>query len=216
MVSSAFAQEQRLRTLSVTGQGIERIETTLAQVSLAVEIEAETAVEAQQEVAQQSAAVVDLLRSRNVERLQTTGINLRPNYSYSDDEQRIISYSAFNQVSFQADVEDVGALLDEAVEVGATQISGISFTAEEEAIATAQRQALRRATEDARAQADAVLDALNLSAQDIVNIQINNASQPPAPVVVMETQALRSDRATTPVVGGEQDINASVTLHIQY
>jgi len=215
-IAPVFAQERQLRTLSVTGQATERIETTFAQVSLGVAVQARTANEAQQEAARRSEAVVNYLRSRGVDRLQTTGISLQPNYSYQNDEQRIVGYNATNIVSFRVSVNDAGTLLDGAVEAGATRINSISFTASDDAIATAQRQALRTATEDAQSQADAVLDVLGLRAEDIVGIQINNAAAPPSPLIRMESQSARNEVASTPIIGGEQEVNASVTLHIQY
>lgn len=215
MVQPAPAQERTLRTLSVTGQGIEMIETTLAQVSLGVEVEAETAVEAQREAARRSDAVVSFLRSRDVEQLQTTGINLSPRYNYSNDERQLVGYTASNVVSFRVPVDQAGRLLDDVVQAGATRIDGISFTAEEEAIAAAQLRALQEATEDAREQADAVFDALGFSAGEIVGIQINNASLPPTPMFDVRAASLEQS-ATTPVVGGEQRVNAAVTLQIAY
>lgn len=81
----AIAQEQVLRTLKVTGKGIEMVSTTIAEVDLGVEIQGKTATEVQQEVAKRTSAVVDLLQSRNVEQLKTTGIRLQPNYQYIID-----------------------------------------------------------------------------------------------------------------------------------
>lgn len=209
------AQDSPMRTLSVTGQGVEMIQTTLAEVSLGVEVQGATAEEAQQEAAQRTSSVVDFLRSRDIENLQTTGITLTPRYDYSNDTRRLTGYTATNIVRFRADIDQVGAILDEAVRAGATRIDGVSFTAEDEAIAAAQQEALRDATADAQAQADAVLDALGFSAEEIVGIQINQASPPPAPRLEMRAASFAED-ATTPVVGGEQRVNASVTLQIRY
>ena len=211
----APAQEGQSRTLSVTGQGVEMIETTLAQVSLGVEVQGNTAAQAQQEAAQRTSAVVELLRSQDVENLETTGINLRPRYDYSGNTQRLIGYTASNFVRFQVAIDQAGPIMDDAVNAGATGINGVSFTAEDEAIATAQKVALREATEDAQAQADAVLEALGLNARDIVSIEINQASAPPMPIAQLRAANFAED-ATTPVVGGEQHVNASVTLHISY
>ena len=71
-----MAQEKVLRTVTVTGEGIERIPTTLTQVQLGVEIQGKTATEVQEQVAKRTTAVVEFLRSRRVEKLQTTGISL--------------------------------------------------------------------------------------------------------------------------------------------
>jgi len=223
--SVVIAQEPRqvpsqlMRTVTVTGRGMESIPATIAQVSLGVEAQGKTAQEVQQEVARRSTSVVELLRSRNVEKLQTTGIRLNPNYSYQDNVQRLVGYTAVNTVSFRIDTDRVGNLLDEAVKAGATRIDGISFVATDSAIATAQEQALQKATQDAQRQADAVLRTLNLTRQEVVNIQVNGAVAPPPPPIPLAA-APPTDKAenrfSIPVIGGEQQVEASVTLQIRY
>ncbi|MFB2837722.1 SIMPL domain-containing protein [Floridanema evergladense] len=223
--SVVLAQEQRqipgqlIRTVTVTGRGMESIPATIAQVSLGVEAQGKTAQEVQREVARRSTAVVELLRSRNVEKLQTTGIRLNPNYSYQNNVQRLIGYTAVNTVSFRIDTQRIGNLLDEAVKAGATRIDGISFVATDSAIAKAQEQALQKATLDAQRQANAVLAALNLKPQEVVYIQVNGAS-PPIAFRVRAAAAPPVGEAinefSTPVVGGEQQVEAFVTLQIRY
>ena len=70
----------------------------MTQVLLGVEIQGKTAQEVQQQVAKRSQAVVKLLKSRKVEKLQTTGISLNPNYSYKDGKPNITGYSGTNTV----------------------------------------------------------------------------------------------------------------------
>ncbi|NJK68239.1 MAG: SIMPL domain-containing protein [Microcoleus sp. SU_5_3] len=213
-LSPAVAQEQRLRTLTVTGRGIEAIPTTHTQVRLGVEVQGKTAAEVQQEAARRSSAVVELLRSRQVEKLETSGISLNPTYSYeSKPSPQITGYIATNTVIFRINTQSAGTLLDDAVKVGATRIDGVSFVAAESAIESAQKQALKEATQDAQAQADAVLSSLNLKRGEILSIQVNGASAPPP---VSRQFARAAADATTPVVGGEQQIEASVTLQISY
>ena len=213
-MNPAMAQEQVLRTLTVTGQGVERIPTTLTQVQLGVEIQGKTAAEVQQEVAKRTSAVVDFLRSRKVEQLQTAGIRLQPNYQYNNNERRLVGYIGTNTVNFRLQTEQVGALLDEAVKAGATRIDGVSFTATEEAISAAQKEALRQATKDAQQQGDAVLGALIFTAKEVVSIQVNGASVPSPQQVAGGGSG--GAGVSTPVVGGEQAVRASVTLQISY
>ncbi|MFW6358984.1 MAG: SIMPL domain-containing protein [Chroococcales cyanobacterium] len=216
LMNPAIAQERMLRTLTVTGEAQERIPATKAQVQLGVEVRGENAAQVQQQVARQMSAVVELLRSRNVERLQTTGINLNPIYNYEDDQRQLIGYVGTNTVSFRVNAEQAGQILDQAVNAGATRIDNISLMASEEAIAEAQKEALRDATQDAREQADVVLNALNLNANEIVRIQLNGANvPPPVPMPRLEAASLAKD-AVTPVIGGEQTVRASVTLEISY
>jgi uncharacterized protein len=214
----AMTQDQPLRTLSIRGEGIEQIATSIAQVSLGIEIQGKTATEVQSQAAQKSTAVVALLKSRQVDRLQTTGINLSPQYSYDNNKQRLIGYSATNTVSFRIANDKAGAIMDDAVKAGATRIDGISFTASDEAIAAARKKALQAATKVAREEADAVLGSLNFTAKDIVSIQVDGAATPPQPVIMERARMAFASKADaeTPVVGGDQTVRAGVTLQIRY
>lgn len=210
------AGEQGIRTLTVTGRGVEAIPTTQTQVRLGVEVQGKTAAEVQQEAARRSSAVVELLRSRQVEKLETAGITLNPIYNFDNNQQRLTGYTATNTVSFRINTASAGTLLDDAVNAGATRIDGVSFAAAESAIESARKQALRKATQDAQAQADAVLSALNLKRGEILGIQVNGAIAPPPMYRQLANTRMAAADATTPVVGGEQQVEASVTLQFGY
>jgi uncharacterized protein YggE len=214
--ASAQVKENLLRTLTVSGRGVERIPTSLSQVTLGVEVQGKTAQEVQQEAARRSSAVLALLKSRNVEKLQTAGISLNPVYSYNNNVQKITGYAASNTVSFRIPTEKAGTLLDEAVKAGASQISGISFVATDEAIASAKKQALQKATQEAQQQANAVFSTLGLQAKEVVSIQLDGVNPPPPVLYASQVAKLANERASTPVVGGEQQVEASVTLQISY
>ena len=82
----------------------------------------------------------------------------------------------------------------------------------------AEQEALKKATQNAQQQANSVLGALNFTAKEIVSIQINNAAPPqPQPLVQYEAANRLADaKAPTPVIGGEQKVEAGVTLQISY
>jgi uncharacterized protein len=205
------------RTISVTGQGSYAIPTTLTQVNLGVLVEAPTAEAAQQQAAQQSSAVVEWVRSQNVDNLQTTGISLYPQYNYVDDRQVLRGYQATNSISFRTATDRAGAIIDEAVRVGATQIDGVSFVAEDEAVAEARQRALELAVQDAQRQADTVLAALGLSRQEVLNISIGSMNVPPPSPLAQNARLTSADEAAkTPIIGQEQTVMADVTLQIRY
>ncbi|MCX5963838.1 MAG: SIMPL domain-containing protein [Cyanobacteria bacterium] len=209
-----------LRTLTVSGRGTESIQTTIAQVRLGVEAQGKTAGEVQAAIAKRSNAVVTFLKSRNVEKLETTGINLNPVYSYENNKQVLTGYSGSNMVVFRTNNNAAGEIVDQSVRSGASRIDGISFIATDEAIAAAQKIALRRATQEAQAQANAVLNVLNFTQKDIISIQVNNAVPRLRPMEMNDSMLqARSSKIMadpTPVLGGEQTIEASVTLEITY
>jgi uncharacterized protein len=214
--TAAIAQAQRL--LTVSGRGTESISTTIAQVRLGVEAQGKTAAEVQGIVAKRSNAVVTYLKSRKVEKLETTGVNLNPIYSYDNNKQTLTGYSASNTVMFRTSNSAAGEILDQSVKAGASRIDGISFVATDEAIAAAQKIALKRATQEAQAQANAVFSALSFTQKEIVGIQINNAMPRPRPMeesALMQRSAKMAD-APTPIMGGEQTVEAAVTLEISY
>ncbi len=215
LASPVWGQERMLRTLTVNGRGVETIPTTITRVELGVEVQGKNANEVQQELARRSSAVVEILRSRNVENLQTTGIRLNPVYEYLNNRQELKGYNGVNTVSFRVAPDRAGQVIDAAVQAGATMINGVSFTASDAAIDQAQQQALRRATQDAQRQADTVLSSLNLTRREIVNIQINGATPPP---MLLQAQFARSPKEgdITPVLPGDQKVEAGVTLTISY
>jgi uncharacterized protein len=219
-IAPAIAQERKpARTLTASGRGIVSIPTTLSLVRLAIEVQAKTPTNAQQDAAKRSTRVVEYLKTQQVEKLQTTGINLNPTYIYPPNgTPQITGYTATNSISFRVTTDRAGAILDAAVKSGATRIDSVSFVAADRAIANAQIQALKQATQDAQRQADAVLETLNLKRKEVIGIQINSNSTPmPLPMLSQGTFAKVADaQSTTPIVSGEQQVEAAVTLDIGY
>ncbi len=219
-ISPGNTQVQKpARTLTASGRGIVTIPTTLSQIRLAIESTGKTPDSAQQEAAKRSTQVMNYLKAQQVDKLQTTGINLNPTYTYpSGGNPKIVGYTATNSISFRVTTERAGKILDAAVNKGATRIDGVSFIASDRAIEVAQTQALKQATQEAQRQADAVLETLNLKRKEVIGIQINSNSTPmPIPVAPEMMRAKVADLAsTTPVVGGEQQVEAAVTLDIGY
>ena len=217
LAAPALAQEPVLRVLTVTGRGREAVSTTLTQATLGVQVQGSSAEAVQAAVAERSDRLVRYLRSRNVDELETVGLRLNPQYDYRNGQARIIGYVGTNTVSFQIPTEEAGELLDGAIAAGATQIQGVRFIAEDEALGVARQQALQAATADAQAQANAVLSYLDLGVEEIINIQINGARGPIAVPLPAEARLASAEAdVSTPVIGGEQTVEATVTLQIRY
>ena len=175
----------------------------------------------QKEVAQRTSAVVDILRSKGVQQLRTTGVQLNPNYNYDQANQNngqpvLTGYIGTNTVSFSSSTDQVGNLLDETVNAGASRIDGISFRATPEAIFTAKKEALRKASINAQDQADIVLDTLNLTSKEIIRIEVDAARVEEPQYAARDQLSVSEAKMSTPVIGGEQTVEAAVTLQITY
>jgi uncharacterized protein YggE len=152
----AAANERRIeRTVSVSATGSVSAEPDIAQISTGVVSEAETAKAAVSRNTALMKRVVDGLKAAGIaaKDIQTTSVNVEPRYQHANDGRSpaIIGYRALNQVQIVArDIAKLGEVLDQAVTLGANQLSGIHFevsnaeTLQDEARKQAMANALRR------------------------------------------------------------------------
>ncbi len=212
-----LAQDSAPGTLVVTGQGSVAVETAIAILRLGVTVSGDSAETVQAEVAAQSNQLVETLQDLEVDKLQTTGITLNPQYQYQNGRSQQVGVVGQNLIQFEVSIERAGSILDQAIGSGASQIQSISFRAEESVRVQARQQALRQAIEDAQAQAEVILDSLDLTQESIARITVNSNLPTPIPVSLETASFSRvADNAPTPVIGGEQTVNASVSLEIQF
>ncbi|MDZ8221597.1 SIMPL domain-containing protein [Nostoc sp. ChiVER01] len=208
-----------VQKLEVTGQGKVTVPSTLTEVQLGIQVQGKTATEVQEEVAQRSTAVVDVLKKLGAQELQTTSIQLNPVYKYDKDgNQTLIGFKGLNKLQFELPTDQAGGAIDKAIKAGANLIENISFTASDEALKQARLQVLSEAAKDAQAQANTVFSTLQLTPGKIIDIDINSASNPsPSPLDfnLVAGKAFATG-TTTPLIGGPLTIEASVSLDIAY
>lgn len=217
---AAWAQETEklLRTLTVTGLGVETVATALTEVQLGVTAQGASAEAVRSTLAERMNAVVNFLNGQNVDQLETTAINLRPTYRRDPQtrERTIVGYTGTTTVSFRTPNDRASRVLDGAIQAGANQVNRVRFVASEAALKAAQKEALREATQDAQAQADVVLRSLDLEAQEIATIRVNRAALPAPRTLRTRLADEAAAAAPIPVVAGEQTVRAAVTLQIRY
>lgn len=213
---SVISNQSNERVLTVTGRGERAVKTTKARIQLGVTAEGKTAIATQAEVARQANSIVTKLQQLGVEKLQTTTIQLSPKYVYENNRQTQDGFTGQTSVSFLVAIDKAGATLDAAVAAGANQIEQLSFVATDTMLDEAKQLALRDAVQDAQAQANTVLRALGLTQKSIKTIQIGDSGiSYPVPQPRAEMLS-KSSADAVPILGGEQKVNASVTLQITY
>src|SRR6185295_8188017 len=152
------------RTLTkvlVSGDSIIQAQPDTAILTISVVTQARAALDAQQQNANKSDAVVRALKSAvgAGAEIKTNGYSLQPQRVYKENQPPTITgYEARNSVTVTlSDLTKVGAVIDAASQAGANDVAGISFTlrkdrpARDEALAEATREALSKAQVIARA-----------------------------------------------------------------
>lgn len=190
-----------------------------ASIGAGVTTTAPTAVEAMRQNAAAMERMVRALKARGIadRDIQTSGINLSPQYDYRPQEQgqppRLIGYQVSNQVRVTtADIDRLGTLLDALVDSGGTNIDGPHFFIDnpDAALEAAREAALRRAGERAARYARAA----GYARARLVTLTEGQGMVMPPPMPVMRMEAMDAAAASTPVRPGQ--VSNSVTLSVQY
>ena len=139
-----------------TGEGSVKRAPDRAWVQVSVESRAKSPREAQKLNADAMSAVLQKVKGAGLsgDAIQTRGYDLQPEFDCNNGRQTLRGYVARNSVELRVDdLPRLGELLEQAVSSGATSVSGVRFDLKDRA--SAEREALRLAVEDARRRADA-------------------------------------------------------------
>ena len=212
--------------LTVQGRGEVRTANTVASIQLGFEAAGPDEPVVREDVTKRSQAVTALLKERQVERLETTAVNIRPQFAYDQGAPgkrplppKITGYIGQVAVSFRTPVGDAGKVISEAMTAGANSVSSMFTQPTDEARKEAEDQALTLAANDAEAQANALLEALNLVKVGIRSIDATGERPgPPMPMPRMMA-AMAGEAAPLPeldVQGGETVIAREITLQVEF
>jgi uncharacterized protein YggE len=190
-----------------------------AMVSLAVESRAKTAAAAGAENARIQTAVLDTLRKLGIEsrHIRTQGISITPEYEYPKDGGRptVIGYQARNSIQVELQqIAQVGTVIDAALGRGATNVGGLSFFASN--TAEARREAMKKAVERVRADAEALATAAGGRLGPLLELIANADSPDPRPY--NQAVMMRAERAdaSTPIEAGQIRVTAQVSARFTF
>ena len=127
-------------SMQITGHGEVTAAPDTAYVTSGVTSQGATAKDALDANTKDMAALIATLKAAGIDSadIQTSGFGVNPNYVYSDQKDangyqlppKITGYTVTNGVTVHVrDLGKLGAVLDQAVTVGANTISGITFAA---------------------------------------------------------------------------------------
>ncbi len=206
-------ESRALTRVLVTGDSIVQATPDTAILNISVVTQARRALEAQQENANKSDAVVRALKSAAGAgaEIKTSGYSLQPIRVYKEGQPPTITgYEARNSVTVVlADLQKVGTVIDAAAGAGANDVGGISFTLRKDR--PARDQALGEATREAVSKARVIAEALGGRVVRIVEVQ-EEGTQRPRPVYEDQMQMRTMAAAATPIEVGTLDITSRVQL----
>lgn len=178
-------------TISVNGMGEVLAKPDIGQFSFAVRAEGGTATEAQTASADSINAILAYLNEAGVEEkdIKTDYYNLNPKYRYDQricpansycppGEPIIDGYEVSQNVSVKVrDLEAAGELISGVGERGATNISGLNFTIDDETVLKAE--AREKAIADAKVKAEQLAQDLGMRLDRIVGFYENEGGYYP-------------------------------------
>ncbi|MBN8829445.1 MAG: SIMPL domain-containing protein [Sphingomonadales bacterium] len=190
----------------------------MATINTGVQTRALAARDAMAQNAAQMEKLIAALAKAGIERkdIQTSGINLNPQYDYSNrtDGQgpRFVGYEASNQLTVKVrKLDKAGELVDALVAAGATNINGPSFgIAEPDKLLD---QARVKALKTAQDRANLYAQATGFKSARLIGVSEGGGYSPPMPVMM----AARAEMAAAPQTKIEPgQISTSISLSVQF
>jgi uncharacterized protein YggE len=202
-------------SVTANGEAVITVEPDQAEIDIGVLTQARGAPEAARENAEKTSRVLAKLRELvgQGDEIKTAGYSLTPNYRYPHGAKpEITGYTASNTLRIKMDnLSIVGKLIDAAMQAGANNINRLAFTLKDEH--AAQAQALRLATQKARAKADEMAAAVGLKIIRV--LAVSEGDRGIRPIVMPLARAASSEAAgaaPTPVEPGIIEVRSSVVL----
>ena len=221
-------QKEPLRTrLLVTGESDSKVPPDTAVVVLSVVTQSTRALDAQQQNARKSDAVIQAVKQAagaNPD-VQTSDYSLEPQRDWSGGLPRIKGYEARNSVTVTTQtLDNVGALLDAATQAGANSVDSVRFTLSE--AKEARGRALAEAGRQAMAKAEAMAQAMGSRIVRVVEQREGNfPAPPPQPgeydylssggLSNIHAEASAKAASRTPVEAGPLQVRSQVYLIVE-
>ena len=217
--SVALAQQADRRptvpSVTANGEAVITVEPDQAQIDIGVVTQARSAPDAAKENAEKLARAMSQVKKLlgKGDEVKTASYSLNPNYRYPQGgKPEIVGYTATNVLQIKTgSLENVGKLIDAAMQSGANTIQRLIFTLKDEQ--SAQLQALRLASTKAKAKAEAMANALGLEIIKILSV--TEGERGVRPIVMPQPRVAQMDTQVatpTPVEPGTIEVRSSVTL----
>lgn len=210
------AEDDAVRTLSVTGRGQLEVKPDTAVITVGVTEVKPTPIEAYNALSESINKVAEAVMARGVKEgdLQTSVFQLTPEYNWTQERgQELVGYRATNTLSITTqDLDDVAGLIQAAVEAGANDLRGISFSVKDSA--KLLEEALKLAVADARAKGELVAAEFGARIARVQSVSVQDQGSSMVRVEAEAPMALDGafKAAPVPVYSGTTTFTATVSV----
>jgi len=207
--------ERRVTRVNVVGDSIIQAQPDTAILTISVVTQARNALDAQQQNATKTDAVIRALKAAagTGAEIKTSGYSLQPQRVYKENQPPTITgYEARNSVTVTtSELNKIGTIIDAAAQAGSNDVAGIAFTLRQDR--PARDQALSAATREAVSKAQVIAQALGGRVVRIIEVQEEGFQQrPPMPLAQYDTLSMAREKVATPIEVGSLDITSRVQL----
>jgi uncharacterized protein len=218
LTSGAHAQETEKRptppSVTASGEAVMTVEPDQAEIDIGVVTQSRNAPDAARENADKLTRVMAAVKKilAQGDEVKTASYALTPNYRYPQGgKPELVGYTATNMLRIKtATLSDVGKLIDASMQSGANTIHRLAFSLKDEE--SAQLQALRLASQKAKAKAEEIATALGLKMVRVLSV--TEAERGVRPIVMAQARGAPMDvmAAPTPVESGTIEVRSTVSL----
>ena len=205
---------RRVTRVMVGGNSIVQAQPDTAIVTIAVVTQAKQALDAQQQNATKTDAVIRALKAAagTGAEIKTSGYSLQPQRVYKEGQPPTITgYEARNSVTVTtSELNKLGSIVDAAAQAGSNEVSGIAFTLRQDR--QARDRALSEATREALSKAQVIAQALGGRVVRVVEVQEEGFQRPPQPLDQTQNFMMKREAMATPIEVGSLDITSRVQL----
>jgi len=214
LASTAFAQQQPLETISVSGTAKARMTPDRATFTVGVQTMAPTVEEAVNENNTRVAAVIAALKKVGAadSEVRTSNFSINPQQQYVEGKPpRILGYDVQNSVVVtRSDISSTGKLLQAAVNAGVNNASGISLEISDRS--RGRDGGLKAAFDDAKSKAAVLAAAAGRTVGRALSISEGMPAQPPRPIYAQAMNARAAEVSEVPVEAGTQEVGYTVSV----
>ncbi len=201
--------------VTVSGTGIVSLKPDTATITLGVSETAKGALQAQNTVNKKIDAIKKALIKAGAKEadISVSDLGVWGNYDYSDgQEQKLTGYTASHTLNITTtDMDKVGPLIDAALNAGANQLQGVSFSVKNND--EAYSQALKLAVEKAREKADVLAAAAGVK---LGALQTMTESFDYSPYVTAKYAEAAAGDAAVPTQVDTGMVTISATVSVVY